>query len=100
MTTVTDNKEQSRYELHDGDELVGFTEYHFHRNEMALLHTEVRPEFGGRGLGGELVKGGLDDARARGLKVLPYCPFVRGWLRKHPDYQDLVPDTHQSMLET
>jgi predicted GNAT family acetyltransferase len=98
--TVTDNKELSRYELYDGDELVGFTEYHFHRDEMAFLHTEIRPEFGGRGFGGDLVEAALDDARAQGVKVLPYCAFTRGWLIKHPDYQDLVPDTHKSMLAT
>lgn len=97
---VTDDKERSRYELRDGDEVIGFTEYHFHRGELALLHTEIRPEFGGKGLGGELVRGSLDDARSRGLKVLPYCPFVRGWMVKHPEYQDLVPETHTSMLET
>jgi uncharacterized protein len=97
---LTDDKDRSRYELRDGDELIGFTEYHFHRGEMALLHTEIRPEYGGRGLGSELIRGALDDARSRGLKVLPYCPFVRGWMVKHPDYQDLVPDTHKSMLES
>jgi uncharacterized protein len=96
---VTDNRDQHRYELRDGDELVGFTEYHFYRSELALLHTEIRPEFGGRGLGSELVKGVLDDARARGLKVLPYCAFVRGWIGKHLDYLDLVPDTHRSMFD-
>ncbi|HEX5402967.1 MAG TPA: GNAT family N-acetyltransferase [Pseudonocardiaceae bacterium] len=97
--TVTDNKELSRYELRDGDQLVGFAEYHFHRGEMAILHTEIKPEFGGHGFGGQLAKAMLDDARARGLKVLPYCPFTRAWIVKHPDYQDLVPDTHKSMLE-
>jgi uncharacterized protein len=97
---VIDNTERSRYELLDGDELIGFSEYHFHRGEMALLHTEIGERYGGRGLGGELVRGALDDARARGLTVLPYCPFVRGWMTKHPEYRDLVPDTHQSMFDT
>jgi hypothetical protein len=96
---VVDDAERDRYELRDGDELIGFTEYHFHRGELAVLHTEIRDEFGGRGLGGELVRGVLDDARTRGLKVLPYCPFVRGWMARHPEYQDLVPQTHQSMFD-
>jgi hypothetical protein len=96
---LTDDKDRHRYELRDGDDLIGFTEYHFHHDEMALLHTEIRPEYEGRGLGGELVKGILDDARSRGLRVLPYCPFVRHWVTKHPEYQDLVPVTHKSMFD-
>lgn len=96
---VVDVKEKSRYELQDGDEVVGFTEYHFHRGEMALLHTEIQPKFGGHGYGSELIKAILDDARGRGLKVLPYCPFVRAYIGKHPDYADVVPDTHRSMLK-
>ena len=96
---LKDNTERSRYELRDGDELIGFTEYHFHRDEMALLHTEIRPEFEGRGMGSQLIQGALDDARSRGLKVLPYCPFVRRWMGKHPEYKDLVPTTHQSMFD-
>lgn len=91
-TTVTDNAEQSRYELHDGDQLVGFTEYHLHERQLAFLHTQIEPEFGGRGLGGVLVRGSLDDARARGMTVLPYCPFTRAWIAKHPEYVDLVPE--------
>jgi predicted GNAT family acetyltransferase len=96
---VIDDKERGRYELRDGDELIGFTEYHFHRDEMALLHTEIRPEFEGRGMGSRLIQGLLDDARSRGLKVLPYCPFVRRWVAKHSEYKDLVPTTHQSMFD-
>jgi predicted GNAT family acetyltransferase len=96
---LTDNKELSRYELRDGDNLVGFAEYHFHGGELAFLHTEIRAEYEGRGLGGELVHGALDDARSRGLRVLPYCPFVRAWLAKHPDQQDVVPPTHRDMFE-
>ena len=96
---VIDNREQHRYELRDGDKVVGFTEYHVYGTELALLHTEIRPEFGGKGLGGELTKGVLDDARSRGVKVLPYCRFVRGWIGKHTDYLDLVPDTHRSMFD-
>ncbi|HKN99652.1 MAG TPA: GNAT family N-acetyltransferase, partial [Pseudonocardiaceae bacterium] len=74
--TVTDDKAAHRYELRDGDEVVGFVEYHFYGDEMAFLHTEVKPERGGQGLGSRLIKAALDDARERGLRVLPYCPFV------------------------
>jgi predicted GNAT family acetyltransferase len=96
---VIDNRGQNRYELRDGDEVVGFTEYHFYGTELALLHTEIRPESGGRGLGSELIKGVLDDARSRDLKVLPYCQFVRAYIGKHTGYLDLVPDTHRGMFD-
>jgi predicted GNAT family acetyltransferase len=52
----------------------------------------VDPRFGGRGLGGILVRGALDAARDRGLEVLPFCPFVRGWIGRHPEYRELVPE--------
>lgn len=96
---VVDRKEEHRYELTDGDQLVGFVEYHFHRDQIAYLHTEIKPEFGGHGYATELIRAVLDDARARGLKVLPYCRFVRGFIAKHADYQDLVPESHRSMFE-
>lgn len=96
---VTDNKELGRYELRDGDDIVGFTEYHFHGDEMAFLHTQIKPEFEGHGFASRLIRAALDDARTRGLTVLPYCPFVRDWMSRHPDYQDLVPPTHRSMFE-
>lgn len=88
---IIDNPEKSRFEIYDGDELAGFVEYHRYQTEIAFLHTEVFPQFGGRGLAGRLAQAALDPARERGLSVLPYCPFVRGWIGKHPDYLDLVP---------
>jgi predicted GNAT family acetyltransferase len=90
-THVTDNASQSRFEIHEGEELAGFAEYHTYSDEIAFLHTEVGKQFGGRGIAGELINGALDAARERGLKVLPYCPFIRSWITKHPDYIDLVP---------
>ncbi|MDP9847893.1 GNAT family N-acetyltransferase [Streptosporangium lutulentum] len=53
-------------------------------------HTEVDPEFEGKGVGGELVRAALDAARAEGAKVVPSCWFVKGWIERHPDYADLV----------
>jgi predicted GNAT family acetyltransferase len=63
---------------------------------MDLLHTEVADEYGGRGLATELIRATLDDARTRGRHVLPYCPFVKGFLAKNPDYADLVPIEQRS----
>ncbi|MED7955095.1 MULTISPECIES: GNAT family N-acetyltransferase [unclassified Streptomyces] len=90
-TSVADNPEKSRYEITADGELAGFAEYHRYEGEIAFIHTEIDERFGGRGLAGALARAALDDARARELAVLPYCPFIRGWLGKHPEYTDLVP---------
>ncbi|MFD7516115.1 GNAT family N-acetyltransferase [Streptomyces niveus] len=95
---VADNPGRSRYEVFDGDELAGFTEYHRYRDEIAFIHTEIDPRFAGRGLGGVLARGALGAAREQGLAVLPFCPFIRGWIGKHPDYADLVPQEQRAQF--
>jgi predicted GNAT family acetyltransferase len=57
---------------------------------VAFLHTEVDPGIQRRGLGTALVTGALDDVRARGQRVVPICPFVDAFVRRHPEYGDLV----------
>ncbi|WP_406270338.1 N-acetyltransferase [Actinacidiphila glaucinigra] len=95
---VADNPGKSRFEIFDAaeedgaEEVAGFAEYHLYRDQIAFIHTEVAPRFGGRGLGGALARAALDAARERGLAVLPFCPFIRGWIGKHPEYVDLVPE--------
>ena len=69
---------------------IGLLRYQTRPGLIAMIHTEVAPEFGGHGLGGTLVAWGLDDARQQELEVLPYCPFVRDFIASHPDYLDLV----------
>jgi uncharacterized protein len=88
---VTDAPEESRYELRVGGELAGFLTYHLRGHAISLNHTEVEPAFQGEGLATGLARFSLDDARRRGLAVLPFCPYVTSWIRKHPDYADLVP---------
>ncbi|MGW6918469.1 GNAT family N-acetyltransferase [Kitasatospora sp. NPDC054939] len=88
---VTDSQERSRFEIFEDDQLAGFAEYNRHEAEIAFIHTEIDPRFGGLGLGGHLARHALDAAREQGLTVLPYCPFIRGWIAKHPEYTDLVP---------
>lgn len=85
---VVDNPAERRYELLDGDELVGRIDYRVRPSALALIHTEVEPKR--QGLGSELVEGALDDIRARGLKIVPVCPFVDAYIRRHPEYADLV----------
>ncbi len=57
---------------------------------ITFTHTEVGDAFEGRGVGGQLARRALDDARARGLRVQPRCSFIRSWIDRHDDYQDLV----------
>lgn len=57
---------------------------------VTLTHTTVDPAFEGRGVAGALARFALDDIRAQGLQVRPECPYVRSWIGKHPEYQDLV----------
>ena len=98
-TQVADSPEFGRYEIRVDDKLAGFTLYR-DRDEgrISLTHTEVLHEFEGRGVGSALVKGTLEDLRSRGMAVLPYCPFVRGYIDRHPEYADLIPESARSQF--
>jgi uncharacterized protein len=87
---VQDNPDEQRYELLVDGSLLGALQYRRRPDAVALIHTEVSPSLEGRGLGARLVGGALDDIRARGLQLVPICPFVRAYIRRHPDYADLV----------
>ncbi len=88
---VQDNSDDLRYELLADGTVVGAILYRRSQLDVvALVHTEVSPSLEGRGLGARLVAGALDDIRARGLHVVPICPFVRAYIRRHPEYGDLV----------
>jgi predicted GNAT family acetyltransferase len=91
VPVVTDNAAQSRFEIHVGGERAGLVQYDLHEDTLTLIHTEVGDKFQGLGLASKLARSVLDSARERGLAVLPYCPYIAGWIRKHPDYRDLVP---------
>jgi uncharacterized protein len=88
---VRDNADERRFEIRVDGELAGFTTYVLRPGIIAFLHTELDPRFRGRGLGQELVTAALCSARERGLKVLPYCPYVRAFIAEHRDFLDLVP---------
>jgi uncharacterized protein len=87
---IVDVPERHRYEISVDGEPAGFVRYRLEPERIVFLHTEIKDAFAGRGIGGELARGVLDDARRRGLAVVPLCPFVRGWIDKHPDYADLL----------
>ena len=64
--------------------------------EISLVHTEVDPRFQGAGLATRLARFSLDDARKRHLAVLPFCPYILSWIKKHPEYTDLVPEDRRA----
>jgi predicted GNAT family acetyltransferase len=88
--TVADNPDKRRYEARAGTEVVGFIEYRLAPGRMTLLHTEVVPDVEGEGVGTLLVGKTLEDIRRRGLSVIPYCPFVVNYLKRHPEDSDLM----------
>jgi predicted GNAT family acetyltransferase len=88
--TVTDRPEQLRYEIEVDGEVAGFLMYRREPGVLELVHTDVDPKWEGKGVGAALVKGALDDVRVRGLKVRPFCPFVAAYIRRHPEYDDIV----------
>jgi predicted GNAT family acetyltransferase len=90
---VTDNPDEHRYEARIDGELAGFSAYRPSDGLVTFTHTEVFPEFEGRGVGGAIARSALDDVRASGRRVRPLCPFIRAWIERHPDYQDLVAGT-------
>ncbi len=88
--TTADDADRERYEIRADGRLAGFLRYRAAPGQIELIHTEVLDDFEGRGLGGRLIAFALDDARARGLAVIPTCPFVADYIRRHPGYADLV----------
>ena len=87
---VTRSEGEHKYLLLVGELEAGFIIYGERDGEVILFHTEVDGSIEGRGLGSTLVSGALDDIRARGLRVVALCPFVRAYLKRHPEYGDLV----------
>ena len=86
---VKDNPAESRFEAYVDGELAGYVEYVLRPDAIVLVHTEVTIE--GKGVGSALARGALDAVRADGgLRVVAKCPFIKKWIAKHPDYQDLT----------
>jgi len=85
---LRDNPALSRFEL-ESDGVIAILNYRLSGNVMTLMHTETPVAARGRGIASQLVAGVLDAARARGLKVVPRCPFVSAYLAKHPEFRDL-----------
>jgi NAD+ kinase len=87
---VVDAFERQRYEIVLGGEVAGVLHYRRHGDSVELMHTEIEPAFEGRGLAGRLAAAALADARARVTPVVVTCPFVTGYVQRHPEYRELL----------
>jgi uncharacterized protein len=91
--SVTDNPDESRYEIHVDGALAGFAEYRRHDDHITFTHTVIDDAYEGQGLGSALSRAVLDEARGAGFAVHPACPFVARYIKRHPQpYLELVPE--------
>ena len=86
---VVDNPERHRFEIDLGG-AVAIAEYTLPAGIIMFTHTEVPPEHEGKGIGTALIRAGLASARARGLRVIPICPFFAAYIQRHAEEQDLL----------
>jgi len=90
MTEVRHIPDQFMFAILVDDALAGYIEYRMGPGVRAIMHTVIDPEFRGQGLAAQLVKQALDETRAEGLLVEPYCPYTRSYIVKHNEYLDMV----------
>ena len=96
--TVVNNAAASRFEL-TTEGRTAVLEYVLAGNRLRLMHTEVPPELRGRNYAEVLARAGLDYARGNGLRVVPFCPFVRAFLQRHPEYESVLDEHWKAILE-
>ena len=86
---IIDNRARNRYEL-TVDGIVAHVDYSRESGVITFIHTIVPEQLAGRGIGSRLAQYVLDDARRNGEKIIPKCPFIAAYLKRHQEYQDLV----------
>jgi predicted GNAT family acetyltransferase len=87
---IWDDEENHRYALEVDGQRAGMAVYHLRGGRHFFVHTEVDEEFTGKGLGTRLVRYALDDVREAGGSVVPLCPLFAAYIKRHPEYDDLV----------
>ncbi len=87
---ILDVPGSSQYELHDGETTIGFARYRDRGDSRAFTHTVVDSAYEGQGLGSRLARFVLEDAVAQGRRIVPVCPFIAAYLKRHHDYDDSV----------
>lgn len=93
---ITDNTGHRRFELQADGQLAALITYGRNDHQIALTHTETKPGFEGRGYAKLIAEFALGWAREHGVEVLPFCPFVRDYIAKHPEYLELVPEASRT----
>lgn len=88
--TIKDHPDEHRYEAIVDGEVAGVAVYHLEPGRIVFEHTEVEDAFEGKGVGGRLARGALEDARSRGLGIVTVCEFMQAYVERHPEYADLV----------
>jgi len=96
---IRDNPQARRYEAVVDGQVVGIAQYRSASGRVIFTHTQVDDAAEGQGIGSRLVARALDDVRRRGLRATLYCPFISAYVRRHPEYADIV-DTRPSQAET
>ncbi len=87
--SVIDNPAQHRFELPVGD-AIAVAVYRLEGERVILVHTEVPQELSGQGIGSKLAEGVFELIQGSGRKVVTECPFMAGWVGRHPEYAKLV----------
>ncbi len=87
---VADVPGRYRFEARVDGEVAGVAMYLRRGRRVIFTHTEVSPDFEGRGVGSALAKGALDAVRAAGGTIEVRCPFIAAYLKRHPEYEDLL----------
>nr|WP_300009074.1 GNAT family N-acetyltransferase [Pseudonocardia sp.] len=95
---VADAPERSRFEITVDGELAGFAEYRLRSGRAVFTHTEIDDDQQGRGLAGRLAQAALGRVRGRGLQVIPLCPYIAAYIRRHPEYVELVDAAHRERV--
>ena len=86
---IQNNEAKSQFEAHVQGH-VAVTEYRIVKNRIIFTHTEVPVGLEGQGIASKLAKTALDYAKQEALEVMPLCPFIAGYIHRHPEYKPLV----------
>jgi predicted GNAT family acetyltransferase len=91
------NSELHRLEL-DVDGNIAFIEYKLDNDMLFLIHTEVPPALEGKGAGSAIVQKALQYAKDNNYKIVPFCPFVQSYLKRHKEWHDIVVPAAQKLI--
>lgn len=99
MAELKKNEAKSHYEIWENGKVAGFAEYRPIGNAILFSHTEVDTAYEGQGLGSQLAHFALEDVRAMGKTTIPMCPFIAAYIRRHPEYIDLVNPSQRGVFK-